>query len=366
MKKTILFMLCFIILCAFVGFSSYAKEPDPMEYIDKLGEALPEEVEKHINTERVENIADSGKIISLSGALFSDAIKALSGTFLKITLVILISSVAQIISSAFHVKMPDICTWVASVCVSVAVYSVLEGVFSSVEAYLENVNKFMTAMGGVGSALYLLGGNIRTSVASVGATAAITLIIEKICIKYLVPIMRISFASSLAFSISRSENMKKISDFMRKCFLTLLIFMMTVVTVMFAFQTAITASADSVAVRSLRYVAINSIPIVGGAVGESLRTLTAGLKLSKSVCGTYGVVAVIIMSLAPLINLAATKFAISLSESVSSLFAEGESLEVLSESRRIIDSMMAVVALFGIVFIFMISVFINTGIAISG
>ena len=160
--------------------------------------------------------------------------------------------------------------------------------------------------------------------------------------------------------------MKKISDFMRKCFLTLLIFMMTVVTVMFAFQTAITASADSVAVRSLRYVAINSIPIVGGAVGESLRTLTAGLKLSKSVCGTYGVVAVIIMSLAPLINLAATKFAISLSESVSSLFAEGESLEVLSESRRIIDSMMAVVALFGIVFIFMISVFINTGIAISG
>lgn len=367
MRGKLLYVLLFsVIIFTMLSLPSFAESVIPDEFVN----GLPDEIKGYMpNTDSYDEFiksSDTKSILSFTGEVFKAAVNKISGTVIKLVCIILVSSIAECLSKAFNQSVPEICTWIFTLCIAVCTYTLLLELFGSVQDYFEGMNKLITVIGTAMSGIYISGGGSSSAVASAAGTAIIMTVIEKICMVYLLPILRICYAVSISSYISGAVNLKRFSAFIRKCFITVLVLLMTVVTVTLAFQTSLAASSDSVAVRSLRYVTMNTVPIVGGAVGESLRTIASGLSLTKNLCGSYGIIAVLVLALFPIVSLLITKLAFSLCEVFASVFGSYENTGIITDIISLINFMIAIVALFAVVFIIIISLFMKTALAISG
>lgn len=368
MKKTLktlskFFCISFIFV-ALLSCSTYGES-----YIDTLKEAVPDEVKEYLPDN---NTNDSGQlsinsehVISVAQGMLKKSLTKSVRISVKLIAIILTVAVSNTVAEAFSTTMPDICRFVGVLCASAISYSTLYSLFSDVNGYFIKINDFMSVLSGVMGAIYVSGGNSVGAIASASAIGVIMLIVEKICMGVLIPTMRLCFAASVASSVSSGINLTKLSSFIRKCFTTVIIFLMTVVTITLAFQTSISASADSVAVRSLRFAALKTIPIIGGGIGESLRNISSGLSLTKSICGGYGIAVIVITALLPLTSLFAAKIAFSFTDTVTHMFSLRSPSFILSEICGIIDFLIATVALTAIVFIIAVTLFMNTTAALS-
>ena len=132
---------------------------------------------------------------------------------------------------------------------------------------------------------------------------------------------------------------------------------MTVISVILSFQTIIAHSSDTVAMRSIKYAISHSVPIIGGLVSDSARTLSTGLTLMKNSVGFIGIVIIILISLYPLISLTVSKYSLQLASSFSAVISEDKANLFLDESVRMLSFLIAIVIMLDVAFIFCISLF---------
>ena len=66
----------------------------------------------------------------------------------------------------------------------------------------------------------------------------------------------------------------------KRWYTTALCFLMSILCAILAGQSAIAAGQDSISLRAAKFVAGSSIPVIGGSVGESRKTLAASVSLA--------------------------------------------------------------------------------------
>ena len=89
----------------------------------------------------------------------------------------------------------------------------------------------------------------------------------------------------------------------KKHYATLLAFLMMLLLAMLATQSALSASADTLAMRGIRFATGNLIPIVGGSVSELLRTVSAGIQYLRTTLGISAILLLLFLLLPTLIQL---------------------------------------------------------------
>lgn len=72
----------------------------------------------------------------------------------------------------------------------------------------------------------------------------------------------------------------------------------------------IAGASDTVAIRGVRFLIGNSVPIVGSAIGEALNSVVAGIGLIKNTVGVFGIAAIIVINLPVVIEVALWKCAL--------------------------------------------------------
>lgn len=107
--------------------------------------------------------------------------------------------------------------------------------------------------------------------------------------------------------------MSGVSGELKKALTFLLAAAGTVFTTVMAHQTALAKSADSVALRSLKFASGNMIPVIGGALGEAADGYLAGVSLIRSASGTLAAAAVISYVLPALLKIAVLRAGFRLS-----------------------------------------------------
>jgi hypothetical protein len=107
------------------------------------------------------------------------------------------------------------------------------------------------------------------------------------------------------------------------------------------------------------------IPIVGGSIGDSLRTVAAGIQYIKSILGVGGIAMIFLAVLPVLASLLLTRFALSLAGGIAGFFGCGEIGGLLGELSEVYSSIVAAVAMTGIMFILTLFIFIKTAVAIA-
>ena len=166
-----------------------------------------------------------------------------------------------------------------------------------------------------------------------GSAQAVSYISNFVVIPLMGGYLAVSISSSVSPLVSRSgiaEGIKKLAFWILSLITTLFLGVLSI-------QTAVNSAADTLSMRTAKFILGTSVPIAGTALSEAVSTVTSSLSLLKSSVGIYGVVAAAAIFLPIAAELVLWRLMLMLTSSVSQIF----SLVRISAVLKAVDAMLS-------------------------
>jgi len=129
-------------------------------------------------------------------------------------------------------------------------------------------------------------------------------------------------------------------------------------------QTAIAASADNYAYRSVKFASGVFIPVIGNMLGDATRTVFGSIGVIKSVTGAIGITVILSILIPPIVLVILYKFALLGSAIISRVMGCDRESRFLYELNGILNVLMALMVGAGAVLIIAVAIFIKTGVSV--
>ncbi len=155
-------------------------------------------------------------------------------------------------------------------------------------------------------------------------------------------------------ALALGETVKKASTWTFSLVLTVFLGLLSV-------QTAVNASADSAGLRTVKFVLGSLVPVTGGALSESLTTLTSSMKLLSSSAAMYVVVTIGITALPIVLELLLWRLTLFLTTAVSELFGIREGAALLKCTDHVLSTLLGIILFTASLFIISLAVVTNSG-----
>ncbi|MBQ7383445.1 MAG: hypothetical protein IJV72_01465 [Clostridia bacterium] len=379
MKKSKVVLVALMICALSMLFTAFASAADgaselPEEYygmLEQLPDEVTEELPDNIYSEDSEEVGealtelvDTERIFDFIGELIGDGFSEALGLAARLCGILVISA----IFSAFRSSLKsEALSGAIGFCCSCAVFVAVAGVIyeqiEMVGRFFERINSVMLSIIPVTGAVWAMGGNVSTASTGSGTLYAALAVSENICAATIVPVSGICTALALCRSLSPDINLQGIASGIKKCYTFILGFIMSIVIALLSVQTSLTAAADTAAARAAKLVTSSIIPVVGGSVSDTLRTVASGVQYMKSVVGVGGIVMILILVLPTLVSLILTRFAFIISGCVSDLLGCENESRLIADLGGVWACMIAVVSMTSVMFILAMTLFIKTTVA---
>ncbi len=183
------------------------------------------------------------------------------------------------------------------------------------------------------------------SASSGSLLSSFLVLLELLSAKLLPPIANASFAFVLIDSLGGEVRTDGIARSMRGLFMTLLGIVSFLITSAMALGTSLASASDTAALRLAKYTTAGMIPIVGGTISGLLGQITSSVSLFRSTLGIGSLVAILSLTLPPLLYLLLARFSFSLSAGAAHLFGASRIERLLGEFRSVYDMLLAVGAI---------------------
>ena len=263
---------------------------------DGVKDSLPDRLENDISENGESAVASLGAeyIASLAAsalkAAFAYSVKPLAAVIGVLLLSALLNSAGATAAGGEAVALSS------AVSVTVTLFGAITPLFKLTSDTLSGIGLIMKGILPVMTGIYAMSGNITA--ASVNSTWLMLLLtfLETLTESLLMPLLCTCTGFIAVTTLSRftgAPDMSGVSGELKKALTFLLAAAGTVFTTVMAHQTALAKSADSVALRSLKFASGNMIPVIGGALGEAADGYLAGVSLIRSASGTLAAAAVI-------------------------------------------------------------------------
>lgn len=379
MKRILMFMLSVLLLAWIFSFATFAESAEmalPEGFGDAIGE-LPDEVADKLPDElrsddassvgaALENIASPKYVLELLGELIGDGIGS------AITLCATLCGILAIAALCSAIKRSiasDALSGALGFCVSVAVLAVvLDALCRQIElvqGFFERISAFMYSMIPVLGAVYASGGSVATATSMSASMYLFLAVSETFCAKTIVPVSAICAAIALCRALSPGIDLQSLGNAIKKCYTFALGLIMSLLLLLLASQTALSAAADSIGARAAKMLAASMIPVVGGSVSETLRAAAAGVEYIKTVVGVGGVLILVILLLPTLVSLLLSRGAFLIASAVGGLLGCEEEVKLLGDIGGIYGCMIAAVSMCSVMFILAMNIFIKTSVAMG-
>lgn len=348
-----------------------ADEP-AYEYGDLLGglpddvrALLPEGIDDTQSAEAVLGKVDADYLWSLCISL---AKKGLSGgltLFASMLGLILVAGVLQRLSELFFTDKSAVFEYVLLLIAALQIYTSVYSLFDLTRQVIEQINGYMNGLMTALCGLFLLSGNGGVALTGTTWLGLLLAITEKLCYTLFFPLLQISFGGTMLTSASPELNLRPILAFLRRIVTTLLVLFMTVITLILSFQTSLSASADSLSMRGIKFAASNMVPMIGGLFNDTLRTVATSLSLVKTTAGLVGLLGLLASLLAPLTTLFAAKYSLSMASTAADVLDAGRLKPLFEEADKLIGFLIGVLLMFGVFYLIMLGVLIHAASAIG-
>ena len=241
-------------------------------------------------------------------------------------------------------------------------------VLSGVVEFYRRLNGLTSAFLPLMGAMYALGGNVSTAVVNHSTLLLSLSLVEWLGGKTVVPLFSLCLAFSLlgAFGPSVAGRMQVATGKLKKWYTTALSLTMLLLSAALGAQTTLSARADTLSFRTVRFAVSSSLPVVGGGVAEMLKTAAAGMSWLRGVVGVGGIVLLVWLLLPQVISLLLTRGMYALAGDVAGwLGCEGEA-KLLSEIASLFGYLVAVVALSAVTFLCALLLLLKCGSVYGG
>lgn len=289
-------------------------------------------------------------VLDALSELFAPATRAFAILFCLVVLCAVVNNVF----SGFGRE--DICAYISALVFSGYTFSIVTSLTENVAACTESIrNVTLSLLPGMVSA-NAAEGVFCASAAYTGTTAALA-VCQSVVSESVLPCVKLLFVIALVGSVAGSFfDVSGISSFVRSCAVWVLSLSLTSVVTVMHFQNIVAKAKDSISARALRFASVSFIPVVGGLVGESLRTVTESIKAVKSITGVTGICAIIATILPPVLALLIYKGVVLLCAGFAKMLGTPRQASFLYEVNGILNILNATVFATAICFILVIGI----------
>ena len=239
------------------------------------------------------------------------------------------------------------------------------GHFESIEMFFDSLGSLMRAMIPIGASLWAMGGNI-VSASSGSATLYIMLgVSEGLFRTTVTPVCSVMSVLNLCDAMSDGMRTGRMLGAIRKIYSFFLCSVMTLLISCLAAQTALSASADGVAARTARLVSGSFIPILGGSVGETLRTVASGVGYLKSIFGIGGILMIFSLLLPVCISTLLFRVVFLVSGGIADMLGLASEARLLDGLGEVYGTMLAVITSVAVMFVLSLCIFMQSAVAVA-
>ena len=323
-------------------------------------DSLPDRLENDISENGESAVASLGAeyIASLAAsalkAAFAYSVKPLAAVIGVLLLSALLNSAGAAAAGGEAVALSS------AVSVTVTIFGAITPLFKLTSDTLSGIGLIMKGILPVMTGIYAMSGNITA--ASVNSTWLMLLLtfLETLTESLLMPLLCTCTGFIAVTTLSRftgAPDMSGVSGELKKALTFLLAAAGTVFTTVMAHQTALAKSADSVALRSLKFASGNMIPVIGGALGEAADGYLAGVSLIRSASGTLAAAAVISYVLPALLKIAVLRAGLSAVAAGAEIMGRGKEAAVVREAGEVLGIAVALICTASVLSVIAVGVF---------
>lgn len=365
MKKVIVF----IILAVVLSISASANDDYITQYnnvgADKLNESIDAQTQEFFYEHNIDakdpdwvNQITSGNVLSHIWNLITGGIKTPIKTGVFIASIIFLTASLTAFGTSVRFETA-IYAAVLGICVLVAT-----DVWQSVEAAVSAVkgcSSFMLSFIPIFASVLALSGHTVTAPAMSALLLGATETVAYVASFAVLPLMGGYLALSIGSGVSPLLNNSGIVESVKKLSMWIMSLLATVFVGVLGIQTVVNSAADSVAIRTTKFILGTSVPIAGGVLSEAVSTISASMGLLRSSIGIYGVVALIFMLLPIVIELVLWRFMLMINISLGELFSLSKTTGILRAVDSMLSVLLGVVLIVGGMFIISLSVIVTAG-----
>lgn len=366
MKRLIVFIavICLMILPV----RAEADDPYTNEYelsgAGELENALPEETRQWLaeneldpaDSDWVNRLTAKGVFGHLWDFLSSGAAAPLKSGMLLIGIIL--------ITAAFPVLAPDgkafePANQAAALATALTVaFPVWEAVSAAVDA-IKGCGTFMLSFIPVFAVIVRVSGASVTAASMSALLLGAAELVTSAASYAVLPMMGSYLAMSLCSSVSPLIAGTGIAESIRKIAFWILSLVSTLFVGILSIQTAVNSAADSLALKTTRFIVGTSVPVAGSALSEAVSTVTASLGLLRSSVGIYGVVALAAILLPLLIELLIWRLVMAAGVMTAELFGQVTVTKILKAVDTMLSVLVGVMLLVGAMFIISLTVIVG-------
>ena len=204
-------------------------------------------------------------------------------------------------------------------------------------AALENGQVFMLSFVPVFSAFLAAGGQVASGATYQLFILFLTETMMHLTNSLLYPLMQMSAAIGIADAVNPELRLGGFVSGFRTAVKWMLGTFMTLFSALLSVRSFVSASADSLAAKSVKLLSSSLIPIIGGAVSDAYGTVQGSIRLVRSGTGSLGIFVLLCMVLPPLLSLILYRAVFA----VSGMFAEIAGTRTLAALFKNIQSVLA-------------------------
>jgi len=254
----------------------------------------------------------------------------------------------------------------SGVCIALSLYQIQSSVIDAALVFLNRLCAIMNLMIPVMSGIYISGGNVTAAATNSASLAMFITLIQNICVYVLVPVMQVCFSISIVNSVSGSSDFGGLTKAVKNAYTAAVGFVMTVFGFVMAYKNILAESTDNLVFQTARFAVSNMIPIVGGAVGDALRTISGSISVLKNASGIVGIIVIAVLLLPTLISLLLTKLSMSVCSGAAAMIGCERESGIIKEMNSICGFALAITAMSAMMFVFALTLFVRTTCAVSG
>lgn len=335
----------------------------PSEVADKLPEGIYSQDIDELG-DVVAQMSTPSYVFSFIASFVKLGIKDAAALLATLLGIIVLSAVFSAFKSSFEVEG---ISRTVSICSSCALFGgtvfTLSEHFERVGELFNNLALIVNGMIPVMSVIYAMGGNVLTAVSSSTTLYIFIAFCEEICRTSILPVAAVCTAFCLCGAISPDVKLQSISSAIKKGYTFVLGLIMTVLIAVLSGQTVLSSASDGISARAAKLVAANVIPIVGGSIGETLRTVAASVGYIKGVCGIGAIIFIFMLVLPTLITLLLTRAVFIISVSIADVLGCEREGKLLSELSSVYGMIIAVISMCSVMFVLALTIFIRCSVA---
>ena len=331
-------------------------EEMPEEFLALL-DSLPEEIRallpEGIFSQRSEEVSEAvGKmgdffflleaVLSLCGMRLRDCV----GLFASVMGILLLSAISKAFASSLGSKrIEQAFSLCSSLVILLSLFSLSYRGFSSISSYFSTLNGISAALLPLTGVLYAMGGNLSAATASTAGLSVFMTLTEEVVGRSVLPLCGICLAFSLISALDTAPRLSTLVASLKKNYTTAISFLMTLLLAMIGTQTTLGARADGLAMRGVKFAAGNLIPVVGGSVGELLRTVSAGVGYLRGTVGVAGILFLLLALLPTLLELLLLRMTWQLAASAADMLGCPVEKKLLEELASLVGYLIAAVSI---------------------